>query len=37
MFAAIVVLSAIAIFLFALVTLVERLVVTWDNRGVTRA
>ena len=37
MFAAIVVLSAIAIFLFALVTIVERLVVTWDNRGVTRA
>jgi ABC-type nitrate/sulfonate/bicarbonate transport system permease component len=36
MFAAIVVLSAIAIFLFALVTIVERLVVTWDNRGVTR-
>ena len=33
MFAAIVVLSAIAIFLFALVTIVERLVVTWDNRG----
>ena len=37
MFAAIVVLSAIAIVLFALVTIVERLVVTWDNRGVTRA
>jgi ABC-type nitrate/sulfonate/bicarbonate transport system permease component len=37
MFAAIVVLSAIAILLFALVTIVERLVVTWDNRGVTRA
>ena len=36
-FAAIVVLSAIAIVLFALVTIVERLVVTWDNRGVTRA
>jgi putative hydroxymethylpyrimidine transport system permease protein len=37
MFAAIVVLSAIAIFLFALVTIIERLVVRWDNRGVTRA
>jgi putative hydroxymethylpyrimidine transport system permease protein len=37
MFAAIVVLSAIAVFLFALVTIVERLVVRWDNRGVTRA
>jgi ABC-type nitrate/sulfonate/bicarbonate transport system permease component len=36
MFAAIVVLSAIAILLFALVTLIERLLVTWDNRGVTR-
>ncbi len=36
MFAAIVVLSAIAILLFALVTLIERVVVTWDNRGVTR-
>ena len=37
MFAAIVLLSAIAILLFALVTLIERKVVTWDNRGVTRA
>jgi putative hydroxymethylpyrimidine transport system permease protein len=37
MFAAIVVLSAIAILLFALVTIIERLVVRWDNRGVTRA
>jgi putative hydroxymethylpyrimidine transport system permease protein len=37
MFAAIVLLSAIAIALFALVTLIERKVVTWDSRGVTRA
>jgi putative hydroxymethylpyrimidine transport system permease protein len=37
MFAAIVVLSAIAILLFALVTIVERRLVTWDKREVTRA
>jgi len=36
-FAAVVVLSAIAIALFGLVTLIERKLVTWDNRGVTRA
>ncbi|HEU4979934.1 MAG TPA: ABC transporter permease subunit, partial [Solirubrobacterales bacterium] len=36
MFAAIVLLSAIAILLFGLVTVIERKVVTWDNRGVTR-
>ena len=36
MFAAIVLLSAIAILLFGLVTIIERKVVTWDNRGVTR-
>jgi putative hydroxymethylpyrimidine transport system permease protein len=35
-FAAVVVLSAMAIGLFALVTLIERRVITWDNRGVTR-
>jgi putative hydroxymethylpyrimidine transport system permease protein len=35
-FAAVVVLSAMAILLFALVTLIERKVVTWDSRGVTR-
>jgi ABC-type nitrate/sulfonate/bicarbonate transport system permease component len=36
-FAAVVVLSAIALGLFALVTLLERRVITWDSRGVTRA
>jgi putative hydroxymethylpyrimidine transport system permease protein len=36
-FAAVVVLSAMAILLFALVTLIERRVVTWDSRGVTRS
>ena len=36
MFAAIVLLSAMAILLFALVTIIERRVVRWDNRGVTR-
>jgi putative hydroxymethylpyrimidine transport system permease protein len=36
-FAAVVVLSAIALVLFGLVTLLERRVVTWDDRGVTRA
>lgn len=36
MFAAIVLLSAIAILLFGLVAIIERKVVTWDNRGVTR-
>ena len=35
MFAAIVLLSAIAILLFALVS-IDRRVVTWDSRGVTR-
>jgi ABC-type nitrate/sulfonate/bicarbonate transport system permease component len=35
-FAAVVVLSAIALALFGLVTLLERTVVTWDDRGVTR-
>jgi putative hydroxymethylpyrimidine transport system permease protein len=37
MFAAITLLSVMAIVLFALVSLLERKVVTWDNRGVTRA
>jgi len=37
MFAAITLLSVMAILLFALVSLIERRVVTWDNRGVTRA
>jgi ABC-type nitrate/sulfonate/bicarbonate transport system permease component len=36
-FAAVVVLSAIALGLFALVTLLERRVITWDSREVTRA
>jgi putative hydroxymethylpyrimidine transport system permease protein len=36
MFAAITLLSVMAILLFALVSLIERRVVTWDNRGVTR-
>jgi putative hydroxymethylpyrimidine transport system permease protein len=36
-FAAVVVLSAMALGLFALVTLIERRVVTWEARGVTRA
>jgi putative hydroxymethylpyrimidine transport system permease protein len=36
-FAAVVVLSAIAILLFGLVSLIERWVVTWDSGGVTRA
>ena len=36
MFAAITLLSVMAIVLFALVSLIERRVVTWDNRGVTR-
>jgi putative hydroxymethylpyrimidine transport system permease protein len=35
-FAAVVVLSALALALFALVTALERLVVTWDSRGVMR-
>jgi putative hydroxymethylpyrimidine transport system permease protein len=35
-FAAVVVLSAMAIALFALITLLERRVVRWDSRGVTR-
>jgi putative hydroxymethylpyrimidine transport system permease protein len=35
-FAAVVVLSVMAIALFALVSAIERLVVTWDNRGVIR-
>jgi putative hydroxymethylpyrimidine transport system permease protein len=35
-FAAVVVLSAMAIILFALISLLERRVVTWDSRGVTR-
>jgi putative hydroxymethylpyrimidine transport system permease protein len=35
-FAAVVVLSAMAILLFALVSLLERKIVTWDSRGVTR-
>jgi len=37
MFAAITLLSLMAIILFALVSLIERRVVTWDGRGVTRA
>jgi ABC-type nitrate/sulfonate/bicarbonate transport system permease component len=37
MFAAITLLSVMAILLFALVSLIERKVVTWDSRGVTRA
>jgi ABC-type nitrate/sulfonate/bicarbonate transport system permease component len=37
MFAAITLLSVMAIVLFALVSLIERKVVTWDSRGVTRA
>jgi len=36
MFAAITLLSVMAILLFALVALIERRVVTWDSRGVTR-
>jgi ABC-type nitrate/sulfonate/bicarbonate transport system permease component len=36
MFAAITLLSVMAILLFALVTLIERRVVTWDSRGVRR-
>jgi ABC-type nitrate/sulfonate/bicarbonate transport system permease component len=36
-FAAVVVLSAIAILLFALVSIIERRVVTWESRGVTRS
>ncbi len=36
-FAAVVVLSAMALGLFALVSLIERRVVTWDSRGVSRA
>ena len=36
MFAAITLLSVMAILLFALVSLIERRVVTWDSRGVTR-
>lgn len=36
MFAAITLLSVMAIVLFALVSLIERRVVTWDSRGVTR-
>jgi ABC-type nitrate/sulfonate/bicarbonate transport system permease component len=35
-FAAVVVLSAMAILLFAIVSLIERKVITWDSRGVTR-
>jgi putative hydroxymethylpyrimidine transport system permease protein len=35
-FAAVVVLSAMAIVLFVLITLIERRIVTWDSRGVTR-
>ena len=37
MFAAIVLLSAMAIVLFGLVSVIERRVVRWDHRGVTRA
>jgi putative hydroxymethylpyrimidine transport system permease protein len=37
MFAAIALLSVMAILLFALVSVIERRVVTWDHRGVTRA
>ena len=36
-FAAVFVLSAMAILLFALISLIERRVVTWDSRGVTRS
>ena len=36
-FAAVVVLSAMAILLFALVSLIERKVITWDVQGVTRS
>ena len=36
-FAAVVVLSAIALALFGLVTLLERRLIRWDDRGVTRA
>jgi putative hydroxymethylpyrimidine transport system permease protein len=36
-FAAVVVLSAMALGLFALVTLAERRIVTWDSRAVTRS
>jgi putative hydroxymethylpyrimidine transport system permease protein len=36
-FAAVVVLSLMAILLFALVSLIERKLVTWDSRGVTSA
>jgi putative hydroxymethylpyrimidine transport system permease protein len=36
MFAAIALLSLMAILLFALVSVIERRVVTWDHRGVTR-
>jgi ABC-type nitrate/sulfonate/bicarbonate transport system permease component len=36
-FAAVVVLSAMAILLFALVSIIERRVVTWDSRGATRS
>jgi ABC-type nitrate/sulfonate/bicarbonate transport system permease component len=36
-FAAVVVLSAMAILLFALVSLIERKVITWDSREVTRS
>jgi putative hydroxymethylpyrimidine transport system permease protein len=36
MFAAITLLSVMAIVLFALVSVIERRVVTWDSRGVTR-
>jgi putative hydroxymethylpyrimidine transport system permease protein len=37
MFAAITLLSVMAIALFGLVALIERKVITWDSRGVTRA
>jgi putative hydroxymethylpyrimidine transport system permease protein len=37
MFAAITLLSLMAILLFALVSLIERRTITWDNRGVTRS
>ena len=36
MFAAITLLGAMAIVLFALVTLIERRVVSWERRAVTR-
>ena len=36
MFAAITLLSLMAILLFAVVSLIERRVVTWDRREVTR-